>query len=132
MRILAVSLVTVGLSSAALGQAPAPAAPADITVLKAARMFAGRSDATIANAVIIVEGSKIREAAPLAIPAGATVVDLGDATLLPGSSTPHALTFEAGENYVADFFEDLRRTVPERRSCPEATRGACSRRASRR
>jgi imidazolonepropionase-like amidohydrolase len=115
-RVLAVSLVTVGLSFAALGQAPAPAAPPDITVLKAARMFDGRSDATIGNAVVIVEGSKIRVAGSnLPVPAGATVVDLGDATLLPGFIDAHMhLTFEAGDNYVADFFEDLRRTVPER------------------
>jgi imidazolonepropionase-like amidohydrolase len=56
-------------------------------VLKAARMFDGRSDQSVANVVVIVEGSKIREAGPgLAIPAGATVIDLGDATLLPGFS----------------------------------------------
>lgn len=95
-------------------QAPAPA-PA-VTVLKAARMFDGRSDATVANAVVIVEGSKIRDAGPgLPVPPGATVVDLGDATLLPGFIDSHMhLTFEAGDNYVNDFFEGLRRTVPEK------------------
>jgi imidazolonepropionase-like amidohydrolase len=113
-KILAAAvLIIAGLSSSALAQTPAPAA---VTVLKAARMFDGRSDATIANAVVVIEGSKIREAGSnLPIPAGATVVDLGDATLLPGFIDSHMhLTFEAGDNYVADFFEDLRRTVPER------------------
>jgi imidazolonepropionase-like amidohydrolase len=95
-------------------QAPAPAPT--VTVLKAARMFDGRSDATVANAVVIVEGSKIRDAGSgLPVPPGATVVDLGDATLLPGFIDSHMhLTFEAGENYVTDFFEGLRRTVPEK------------------
>lgn len=112
MRRVAVALMGLLLSSALGAQSPAP----PVTVLRAARMFDGRSDATVAGAVIIVEGSKIKEAGSnLAVPAGATVVDLGDATLLAGFIDSHMhLTFEAGDNYVADFFEDLRRTVPEK------------------
>ena len=86
-----------------------------VTVLKAARMFDGRSDETVANAVIVVEGSKIKEAGSnLTLPAGATVVDLGDATLLAGFIDSHMhLTEEAGDDYVYGFFEGLRRTVAE-------------------
>ncbi len=86
-----------------------------VTVLKAARMFDGRSDETVANAVIVVEGSKIKEAGSnLTVPAGATVVDLGDATLLAGFIDSHMhLTEEAGDDYVYGFFEGLRRTVGE-------------------
>src|SRR6266542_4629903 len=100
------------LCSALGAQALAP----PVTVLRAARMFDGRSNATVANAVIVVEGSKIKEAGSnLAVPAGATVVDLGDATLLAGFIDSHMhLTFDAGDDYVADFFEDLRRTVAEK------------------
>jgi imidazolonepropionase-like amidohydrolase len=78
-------------------------------------MFDGRSDATIANAAIVVEGSKIKElGSNLAVPAGATVVDLGDATLLAGFIDSHMhLTEEAGDDYVYAFFEGLRRTVAE-------------------
>ena len=95
-------------------QAQTPAAPS-VIVLKAARMFDGRSGATVANAVVVVEGSRIREiGAGIPVPSGATVVDLGDATLLPGFIDAHMhLTFDAGEDYVYSFFEDLRRTVPE-------------------
>ena len=66
--------------------------------------------------MIVVEGSKIKEiGSNLAVPAGATVVDLGDATLLAGFIDSHMhLTFDAGDDYVADFFEDLRRTVAEK------------------
>jgi imidazolonepropionase-like amidohydrolase len=69
----------------------------------------------IKDAVVIVEGSKIREAGSgLAIPAGATVVELGDSTLLPGFIESHMhLTFEAGDDYVYDFFNGLRTTVAE-------------------
>ncbi len=99
------------LCSALGAQALAP----PVTVLRAARMFDGRSNATVANAVIVVEGSKIKEAGSnLAVPAGATVVDLGDATLLAGFIDSHMhLTEEAGDDYVYGFFEGLRRTVAE-------------------
>jgi imidazolonepropionase-like amidohydrolase len=106
-------LLALGVGSALAAQAPAAASP--VTVLKAARMFDGRSNETVANAVVIVEGGRIREVGTnLAVPAGATVVDLGDATLLPGFIDAHThITFEASENYLSDFFEGLRRTVAE-------------------
>ena len=115
---LAAAAASLALVVAAPGlpaQTPAAPSPAAVTVLKAARMFDGRSDTTVSNAVVIVEGTKIREAGPgLAIPAGATVVDLGDATLLPGFIDSHQhVTFEAGDDYVYDFFNGLRTTVAE-------------------
>ncbi len=78
-------------------------------------MFDGRSDATVGNAMIVVEGFKIKEVGSnLAVPAGAAIADLGDATLLPGFIDSHMhLTEEAGDDYVYGFFEGLRRTVAE-------------------
>jgi imidazolonepropionase-like amidohydrolase len=95
---------------------PAPAPTPSVTVLRAARMFDGRSNATVANALIVVEDGRIAAAgAGLAVPPGATVVDLGDATLLPGFIDSHThLTDESGDNYVQDFFKGLRRPVAER------------------
>jgi len=89
--------------------------PPAVTVLKAARMFDGRSDTTIPNAVVVVEGGKIVSAGGgLAIPTGATVIDLGDATLLPGFIDSHThLTGESGESWLSDFFEGLRRPATE-------------------
>ncbi len=110
------------LSGAALERASAqtsaarpPAPPPAVVAIRAARMFDGRSDREITNAVVIVEGSRIREAgSALAIPAGATVLDLGDATLLPGFIDAHThLTGQASDNWVSDFYQGLRRTVPE-------------------
>jgi imidazolonepropionase-like amidohydrolase len=68
-------------------------------------MFDGRSGATIANAVVLVQGSKILSAgAALPVPAGATVIDLGDATLLPGFIDSH--THMTGEGQLRpDFFD---------------------------
>ncbi len=60
-------------------------AAARVTIIKAGRLIDGRGGAPVAPAMVRVEGEKIAEVAGnLAIPAGAKVIDLGDATLLPG------------------------------------------------
>ncbi|MFN2632641.1 MAG: amidohydrolase family protein, partial [Thermoanaerobaculia bacterium] len=102
---------------AAAGQ-PAPPAPSPtpgVVALRAARMFDGRSDREIADAVVIVEGSKIRDAGTgLPVPPGATLIDLGDVTLLPGFIDAHThVTGEASESWISDFYQGLRRTVAE-------------------
>ena len=114
MKKTVLALGLLGIGSILLGQSAPPASP-PVTAIKASRMFDGRSDAMVGNAVVIVEGSKIREAGSgLDIPAGATVIDLGDATLLPGFIDAHQhITFDVGDNYLLDFFEGLRRTVAE-------------------
>lgn len=94
--------------------AQAPAGPVR-TVLKAARMFDGRTDRVVENAVVIIEGSRIVEAGSgLAIPPDATALDLGDATLLAGFIDSHThVTDEASGNWLGDFYEGLRRPVAE-------------------
>ncbi len=110
------ALAAVLLAQPAGSAAPAPAAAAaPVVVLKAARLFDGRSDRMLENAVVIIEGSKIREAGSgLAIPPGASVQDLGDVTLLPGFIDSHThMTGEATDNWLNDFYQGLRRSVPE-------------------
>ena len=56
-----------------------------VVVLKAGRLIDGRGGAPMAPAMVRVEGDRIAEVGSrLAVPAGARVIDLGDATLLPG------------------------------------------------
>jgi imidazolonepropionase-like amidohydrolase len=76
------------------------AEPATI-VLKAARMFDGKSKTLVTNGVVIVQGDKIVDAGSnLAIPQGAQVIDLGDATLSPGFMDAHThLTADFSGNY---------------------------------
>jgi imidazolonepropionase-like amidohydrolase len=73
---------------AALGAAAVTAHAADapaVVVLKAARLVDGRGGAPLAPAMVRVEGDRIAEVGSrLAVPAGARVIDLGEATLLPG------------------------------------------------
>ncbi len=54
-------------------------------VVRAARMFDGRGERVVSPGVVVVAGGRIVAAGPsAAVPAGAEVIDLGDATLLPG------------------------------------------------
>src|SRR5438132_13298542 len=100
----------------AAGSLPAqsPAPPA-VTVLRAARLFDGRGDTPMRDAVVIVDGDRIRAVgARLEVPAGATVIDLGEATLLPGFIDAHThLTGESSDNWFMGTVQGLRRTVPE-------------------
>src|SRR5262249_18010022 len=61
-----------------------------VTVLKAAKMLDVKAQKIVSNPVVIIEGEKIKQVgAGLAIPAGARVIDLGNATLLPGLIDAH-------------------------------------------
>ncbi len=63
----------------------AQSTPAAVTIIKADHLLDGRGGAALAPAMVRVEGEKIAEVGTnLAVPEGATVIDLGDATLLPG------------------------------------------------
>jgi len=68
----------------AAGQAQG-ADPSGITVIRAARLIDGRGGEPLAPAMVQVEGEKITAVgASLPIPPGARLIDLKDATLLPG------------------------------------------------
>jgi imidazolonepropionase-like amidohydrolase len=84
-------------------------------VLKAARMFDGKSNALVQNAVVIVQGDKIVDAGSnLPIPSGAEVVDLGDATLSPGFMDAHThLTADFSGNYNERRLQQLDLNVSE-------------------
>lgn len=58
---------------------------AQVTAIKAGKLLDPAGGAVSANQVILIEGKKIKAVGPaLAIPAGATVIDLSAATVLPG------------------------------------------------
>ena len=78
-RLLVLALALGALPLAA--QAPRP----QVTVLRAARLIDGTGASVLAPAMIRIEGERIAEVGTtVRIPPGATLLDLGDATLLPG------------------------------------------------
>src|SRR4029453_7628106 len=69
-----------------------------ITAIKAGRLIDPETGTTTTNQIIIIEGEKIKAVgSDLAIPAGATVIDLSKLTVLPGLVDAHthmALTYK--------------------------------------
>jgi imidazolonepropionase-like amidohydrolase len=90
---------------------PAQNSPsATVVVIRAARLIDGRGGAPLAPAMVRVDGDRITEVgANVAIPAGARIIELGGATLLPGLIDLHThLTNRAGVHWE----EGLLKTTP--------------------
>src|SRR5271156_2520758 len=91
-----------------------PAAPRTI-VLKAAHLFDSVSGTLTEHGVVVVSGTKIQAVgSDAAIPAGAEVIDLGDATLLPGFIDAHVhLSGQSSTDWYRDFFDSVMRFPAE-------------------
>ena len=83
-------------------------------VLIAARMFDGRDVRT--PGLVVINGSGIVGVGPATpIPAGAEIIDLGDATLSPGFIDAHThLSMMYNADYRQGQLDALQKTVPER------------------
>lgn len=65
-------------------------AAAHVTALRAAKMLDVKAQKIVSNPIVIIEGEKIKQVgSAIAIPAGAKVIDLGNATLMPGLIDAH-------------------------------------------
>ncbi len=65
-------------------------APDQVVAVRAGRLFDSKSGTLLANQVIVIRGDRIAEVGPSAsIPAGARVIDLSRATVLPGLIDTH-------------------------------------------
>ena len=84
-------------------------------VLKAARMFDGKTSALVSNATIVVQGDKIIDVGSnVAAPADAQVIDLGDVTLSPGFMDAHThLTLNFWGNFNTRRLAELDQNVSE-------------------
>src|SRR5271156_4353702 len=109
---LIVAAIALLLPAATFAQQPR----SSIYVLKAARLFDGKSNTLTTPGIVVVTDGKITAiGANATLPAGAQVIDLGDATLLPGFIDAHThLTMLYREDYTKAMLADLQKTIPEK------------------
>ncbi|HEX8395011.1 MAG TPA: amidohydrolase family protein [Longimicrobium sp.] len=91
-RAAALALAGALFAGAAAAQPTLPTRGTGTVVLRAARMIDGTGAAPVQNAVIVVTDDRIvavGSAGSVQVPQGARVVDLGNATLLPGFIDAH-------------------------------------------
>jgi imidazolonepropionase-like amidohydrolase len=106
-------LLALAALAAAAGPPPAraasdstqPAAVPETIVLKAAHLFDSTGTALKDGATIVVRGDRIVSVGTAPAPGGARVIDLGDATLLPGFIDAHThLTMQFEKDYYHYFY----------------------------
>jgi imidazolonepropionase-like amidohydrolase len=100
------------LPSCALSQSIPDAKPADVTIVKAARVLDVRAGHYLESAAVLIEGDRIKEVGPAAqvqshAPKSVKIIDLSGATLLPGLIDCHthlmARTSSGPDGYILDL-----------------------------
>lgn len=84
--------------------------------LRAGRLIDGKGDKVIANAVILVQGNRIREVGQnVAIPSNAQVIDLSKHTVLPGLIDAHTHVLLQGDITSSEYEEQIyKESIPYR------------------
>jgi imidazolonepropionase-like amidohydrolase len=84
-------------------------------VLKAARLFDGKSNGLVTPGIVVVtDGKIVATGANVSAPPGAEVIDLGDATLLPGFIDAHTHeTMMNSNDWKQRELDGLQKTIAE-------------------
>jgi imidazolonepropionase-like amidohydrolase len=103
-----VSLVCLVLATALSAAETAPPVPV-LTVIKAGRLVDPKSGTVLSNQAIVIEGDHVKAVGPASdvlkgLPTGTKVIDLGDATVLPGLIDCHTHVTGQPENFYEDIF----------------------------
>jgi imidazolonepropionase-like amidohydrolase len=98
-KTLIAGIISVGISVALHAQSP-PRSSSALTVIRAGTLIDGVSEAPRKNQLIFVRGERIEKVADASatIPAGTKVIDLPNATVLPGLIDAHTHIFLWGED----------------------------------
>ncbi len=107
--VLVIAMLSLAASFAAQAQG------SKTTVIKAARLWDGKSDAVVTPGIVVIHGGKIQAVGAKAeLPAGAEVIDLGDATLLPGFLDAHVhLTGEGSDDWKQRYIDSQQKPIAE-------------------
>jgi imidazolonepropionase-like amidohydrolase len=91
LAVISVAAISAVAGTPAWSQAPhVIASPDQVTAIRAGRLFDSRSGAMLSNQVILLKGDRVTDVgASVQIPAGAKVIDLSAATVLPGMIDTH-------------------------------------------
>jgi imidazolonepropionase-like amidohydrolase len=119
IKIIGLIVACVGLAlsvRAANGTQEKGKAPAKKIAIRAGRLIDGKSDTPILNAVILIEGDKIVSVTPGGNPpAGAELIDLSKATVLPGFADVHTHVLLNGDITAEDYdVQLLKESTPYR------------------
>ncbi len=80
---------------------PAPQGPPQVVAIKAGTLIDPRVNEPLHDQLIVIRANKVESVGPLAsaqIPAGASIIDLSKATVLPGMIEAHTHIFLQGED----------------------------------
>ena len=109
-RFLAAILPSLLIPVLAVGQSPHRVA------IRAGKLIDGKSDKPMENALVLIEGDKIVSVTSGgSVPAGAEVIELSKATVLPGFMDVHTHVLLQGDVTAAEYDEQLlKQSIPYR------------------